>query len=412
MATIGEGLLSLGQGLSGGLRERWRHKELEEQARGLMGPLGNIQREEWVTPLTGGEEQYGMQMKETYDKEKGLLAKAPGVMQAMLMQKFAPKPREAKSVSGGYLDEQGKFISTSKEKPTDNLYKLGDKVYDVSNPDSPVVVLDDTGAAKDGQLVWSTGPKNSDGNPTEVASSWDKGNNKTKAVFEPGGERMSRLATGLTGEMSLSKPFVARLNSDLEISHNAQTRMQNIQASFQPEFLMYKGQIAGTMLSLLDKIVELPEGPQKKWLQEFSTFRQDTNANVNLYIKEITGAQMGEDEATRLTKAVANLDDSPAVFAAKLQNAMRLGEIAIKKKEEVLKSMLREGNPYDVALRQAEKAAISVMRGVQTYNPSESQAAAILNPNGPELPQAPPAGAPGLTPEKDQGDEGAWGDDL
>ena len=56
------------------------------------------------------------------------------------------------------------------------------------------------------------------------------------------------------------------------------------------------------MSEIADKAVELPEGPWKDWLGGIGTFEQDVNSNVNLYIKEITGAQMSEAEASRLTK--------------------------------------------------------------------------------------------------------------
>ena len=72
----------------------------------------------------------------------------------------------------------------------------------------------------------------------------------------------------------------------------------------------------------------------QQFLDDYTTFTQDSIANINRYIKEITGAQMSEAEAKRLRKAVADAGDgiltgdSPRTFLAKAKNAIRKARLA------------------------------------------------------------------------------------
>jgi hypothetical protein len=69
-------------------------------------------------------------------------------------------------------------------------------------------------------------------------------------------------------------------------------------------------------------------------------YRQTTIEHLNLYIKDITGAQMSESEAKRLGKAVPNAEnDSPTQFESKLGNSIRMSRMAISRYQY----LLREG---------------------------------------------------------------------
>lgn len=59
----------------------------------------------------------------------------------------------------------------------------------------------------------------------------------------------------------------------------------------------------------------------KEYLANVSKFRMNVVNHVNLGIKEMTGAQMSNEEAKRLMKGMPNLEDSPTVFKAKLDEA-------------------------------------------------------------------------------------------
>lgn len=111
-------------------------------------------------------------------------------------------------------------------------------------------------------------------------------------------------------------------------SEDLRVRLKAISDTFKPEFLTFGGQFKGLALRFLDKVspdllkVVEEAGVEKpaEFLREQAAFVQNVNANANLYIKEITGAQMSEAEASRLLLAVPNRDDTGTVFKAKLDN--------------------------------------------------------------------------------------------
>jgi hypothetical protein len=115
-------------------------------------------------------------------------------------------------------------------------------------------------------------------------------------------------------------------------------RLDEIAESYDPSFLQvgtragaawsrWKDKLQGTPL---DKWVDMGVSPEEREkLEEFSAFRRDALSNINLYIKEITGAQMSEKEAARLRKALPDpgegiLDgDSPSEFESKWKSTMK-----------------------------------------------------------------------------------------
>lgn len=67
---------------------------------------------------------------------------------------------------------------------------------------------------------------------------------------------------------------------------------------------------------------------QAQDLSSVSRFRMNVMQNVNLGIKEMTGAQMSEAEASRIMAGMPNQDDGPTVFQSKLQEALYLAKLA------------------------------------------------------------------------------------
>jgi len=62
----------------------------------------------------------------------------------------------------------------------------------------------------------------------------------------------------------------------------------------------------------------------KQFLSDAAVFKRNAYAALNLYIKRITGAQMSEAEAKRLSLAFTNPEkDGPTVFAAKLKDLIK-----------------------------------------------------------------------------------------
>lgn len=129
------------------------------------------------------------------------------------------------------------------------------------------------------------------------------------------------------------KPAVNDLEKKLLNAEEHYARVKDIAGQFNPEFLTFGGVAKGAWLKFRDKlnVGQLALNPQEtQYLQQYSTFRQSSARNINLYIKEITGAQMSEKEADRITLGEANAGqgwfdgDSPTQYKAKLDNSLRL----------------------------------------------------------------------------------------
>lgn len=131
----------------------------------------------------------------------------------------------------------------------------------------------------------------------------------------------------------LGKPAQNQLETKILNAEEHYSRIKDIGRQFDPEFLTFGGVAKGAWYRFRDKlnIGQLSLSPQQtEYLQRFSTFRQSSARNINLYIKEITGAQMSEKEADRIKLGEADagtgfLDgDSPSQYKSKLENSMRL----------------------------------------------------------------------------------------
>lgn len=95
----------------------------------------------------------------------------------------------------------------------------------------------------------------------------------------------------------------------------------------------FAGRARMGLLNLRDRsgIDAIDIGPeQEQAIGDTAQYRQLLLTNVNQYIKDITGAQVGQgQETTRLMAVQPNESDSPAQLVAKLQGAIDMGRINI-----------------------------------------------------------------------------------
>lgn len=115
-------------------------------------------------------------------------------------------------------------------------------------------------------------------------------------------------------------------------------RLDSIASSIKPEHLTYEGRLKGGWLGLQDAFRSgnasmTPD--DRKYLEEFTTLRAKSIANLNSYIKEMTGAAMSEAEAKRLMAVMPNAGtgvfdgDSPTQFKTKLDVVVREAKMAM-----------------------------------------------------------------------------------
>lgn len=97
--------------------------------------------------------------------------------------------------------------------------------------------------------------------------------------------------------------------------------------------------------------------------EQYTTLVRDVQENMNLYIKEITGAQMSEAEAHRLVKAIMTPGDGPIQFMSKLNGVLRSSERVLEAYEGRLS---RSGS-----VEAAERAAQAELRRMLKEDPLE-----------------------------------------
>lgn len=123
--------------------------------------------------------------------------------------------------------------------------------------------------------------------------------------------------------LSTSKKTGDTLQDSIRKGTEALGRLSEIAETFDPKLLELPNQAENMLLGFAEKLgIDIGERGRGK-VEQYAEFRQKTLSNMNLYIKEITGAQMSEKEAGRLKKAMPNMQDSPTEFRTKLRSLVR-----------------------------------------------------------------------------------------
>ena len=108
-------------------------------------------------------------------------------------------------------------------------------------------------------------------------------------------------------------------------------RLNNIETSYDPKFLETKFRSVQEFRAIGEKFGLTKLTPdQKRDLENYSKFTQDSIRELNDYIVQVTGAAIGSaQEENRIKKGMPNIGtglldgDSPTQFAAKLSNTLR-----------------------------------------------------------------------------------------
>lgn len=144
----------------------------------------------------------------------------------------------------------------------------------------------------------------------------------------------------------LSKSTKGKLEEEILTTGNAITRLNQIKASYRPEYQNVKYRAQSAWSELKDKFSSLPEAERNN-LQGFVVYRQSALQNLNQTIKDLTGAAMGVQEAERIIAASPNAGtsvfdgDSPTTFQSKLDNQIKQVQYALARKQYSLNKGLR-----------------------------------------------------------------------
>ena len=144
----------------------------------------------------------------------------------------------------------------------------------------------------------------------------------------------------------LSKSTKGKLEEEILTTGNAITRLNQIKASYRPEYQNVKYRAQSAWSELKDKFSSLPEAERNN-LQGFVVYRQSALQNLNQTIKDLTGAAMGVQEAERIIAASPNAGtsvfdgDAPTTFQSKLDNQIKQVQYALARKQYSLNKGLR-----------------------------------------------------------------------
>jgi hypothetical protein len=163
-----------------------------------------------------------------------------------------------------------------------------------------------------------------------------------------GSKVVTNVYTGQLDKTNKTKVQEQQLNTGDQIA-----RLNNIQFSYRPEFLNIKFRAGQEWNTLKDKFGKLPP-EEKATLTAYSAYKQNATQNLNLTIKEITGAAMSNGESERIIATLPKAGtgvfdgDSPTEFEAKLNNGIQQTKYALARKQYALKNGLNwQDTPLD-----------------------------------------------------------------
>jgi hypothetical protein len=116
-------------------------------------------------------------------------------------------------------------------------------------------------------------------------------------------------------------------------------RMTQISAEFKPEYQEIGTRLGTAWTSIKSRLGKGVSDEDAKLLTDFRKFQRKAQENINLYIKELTGAQMSEAEASRLKLAQPDpgakwwQGDDPITFKANIDDVLRSTRAAIARYE-------------------------------------------------------------------------------
>ena len=405
MPTIGQGLNIAGAALAQALMQRKARRDRENRIGDLIDALAPQAFPEQmpgyqetmdlasslVAPAPMGVGAVGamgnqMKVREGYEEMAGKQNKQRDVMRALLMS-GSPQAEKLAYQMGGLGKKMlqgaerymnlggGKVLDMTSEKImdfSDTPYADPDKRFKEIESGGKKIVLDFLPTIEGGgpTVAWQGDPEQdivfkAVGAPgdNQQMMAFTKENGKIvgrEALGEPykaGRTIIEKEGAPLEGYNVFSKEMISQIEDD----RAAVQRSQDIMDMWDPAYQTIWGKAVAGGAGLLDKLVPL-SGEPKNQLQKFAMFQQAVNENMNLYIKMITGAQMSEAEAGRLSLAIANLTDSPAEFEAKLKRSISVLDRAQKRKQEVLEyyaGIKAEGERISIekAKEYAEEAA-------------------------------------------------------
>jgi hypothetical protein len=184
---------------------------------------------------------------------------------------------------------------------------------------------------------------------------------KGMKIYDREGNLLVDMSGG--GGPDLSKKSIAKIEGKVIDGSEQLARMNAIYSEYKPEYqevgTRFKAAWTGTKAFLGIPVEE----KDRLLLIDFSKFRRKAIENINLYIKELTGAQMSEKEADRLRLAQPDpgenwyKGDDPITFKAKMDDVVKTTRASVARwkyykskdyTDSQIKAIINKGDAIDL----------------------------------------------------------------
>ena len=160
-------------------------------------------------------------------------------------------------------------------------------------------------------------------------------------------------ATGQIGQtpdpgLALRKKTADELQNRILVNKDSMERLSAIKDDFRKEFLQIPTQAWVKVLDLAERATIDLSPDQRQLVDEFNTFETGVLENLNIYIHDMTGAQMSEFEAKRLMKALPVMKMGETKFKSKLEAVYKRLALADRRYRFMLNAgMIEKGHDFN-----------------------------------------------------------------
>jgi len=175
----------------------------------------------------------------------------------------------------------------------------------------------------------------------------DKGESRLVSGVQPEPKKGMRVTTpdgtvveiGGTGTGDMTPKSKGAIEEKITSGKEQVARMQTIYQGFKPEYQEIGTRLGSAWTGIKAKLGQNVPTKDAEQLTEFKKFQRKSIENINLYIKELTGAQMSEKEADRLRLAQPDpgekwySGDDPITFKAKMDDVLKYSRASVARYE-------------------------------------------------------------------------------
>ncbi len=154
---------------------------------------------------------------------------------------------------------------------------------------------------------------------------------RAEELTKNGYDKISQSITGKnTGDL-IPKKIQGKLDEEIMNAEKFAITLENIDVMAEDKFLTYYGQGEAWLTGQAEKLGIQTSEDSQKFLARYSAWKSDVLKNTNEYRKYITGVAAGGKEIILLKNSIANPDDAPSVFKAKIKTQRIMNDLILKR---------------------------------------------------------------------------------